>query len=183
MTGASGSWPSAAATRWRAERSTTPILSKARHGEVDGLGLLDIETTFGETKTTCQVEAKIAQVAAAFLPGVEDGELKGYEIHMGESTGDIGLFEIRRLSGQAPGAAALADGSARGQCWGTYIHGIFENDAFRRGVLNGLREKKGLAPLPSSVSYTEMKERALDRLADLLRLHVDIGFIRRILGL
>ena len=160
-----------------------PHFVESTVGEVNGLGLLDIETTFGETKTTCQVEAKIVQRPAAFLPGVDGGELKGYEIHMGESRGDIGLFEIRRLSGQALPSVSLPDGSARDHCWGTYIHGIFENDAFRRGVLNRLREKKGLAPLPGSVSYTEMKERALDRLADLLRLHVDIGFIRRILGL
>lgn len=160
-----------------------PHFVESTHGEVDGLGLLDIETTFGETKTTCQVEAKVVQRPAAFLPSVEDGGLKGYEIHMGESRGDIGLFEIRRRSGPALPTVSLPDGSARGHCWGTYIHGIFENDAFRRGVLNRIREKKGLAPLPSSVSYTEMKERALNRLADLLRLHVDIGFIRRILGL
>jgi adenosylcobyric acid synthase len=160
-----------------------PHFVESTHGEVDGLGFLDIETTFGETKTTCQVEAKIAQRRAALLPGIEGGELKGYEIHMGESTGDIGLFELKRLSGQALAADSLPDGSARGNCWGTYIHGIFENDAFRRGVLNRLREKKGLASLPSSVSYTEMKEQALNRLADLLRLHVDIDFVRRILGL
>jgi adenosylcobyric acid synthase len=160
-----------------------PHFVESAHGEVDGLGLLDIETTFGQTKTTCQVEAKVAQGPAALLPGVGGEELKGYEIHMGESRGDIGLFEIRRLSGPALSPVSLPDGSARGHCWGTYIHGIFENDAFRRGVLNRIREKKGLAPLPSTVSYTEMRERALDRLADLLRLHVDIGFIRRILGL
>ncbi len=160
-----------------------PHFVESTHGEVDGLGFLDIETTFGETKTTCQVEAKIAQGPAALLPGVEGRELKGYEIHMGESTGDIGLFELKRLSGQAQASGSLPDGSARGHCWGTYIHGIFENDAFRRGVLNQLREKKGLAILPNSVSYTEMKEQALNRLADLLRLHVDIGFVRRILGL
>jgi len=160
-----------------------PHFVESTHGEVDGLGLLDIETTFGETKTTCQVEAKVVRRPAALLPSVEGGELKGYEIHMGESRGDIGLFEIRRLFGPALPAVSLPDGSARGHCWGTYIHGIFENDAFRRGVLNRIREKKGLAPLPSLVSYTEMRERALNRLADLLRLHVDIGFIRRILGL
>ncbi len=160
-----------------------PHFVESRHNEVDGLGLLDIETTFEETKTTCQVEAKVAQGRAADLAGIGGGGLKGYEIHMGESEGDIGLFEIKRLSGQAPAAGFRPDGSARGHCWGTYIHGIFENDAFRRGVLNGLRQKKGMAPLRTSVSYTEIRERALDRLADLLRLHLDIGFIRRTIGL
>ncbi len=126
-----------------------PCFVESTHAEVDGLGLLDIETTFGETKTTCQVEARVARGAAAGLAGNDGGALKGYEIHMGESRGDIGLFEIRRLSRQGEPSVSLPDGSARGHCWGTYIHGIFENDAFRRGVLNRLRERKGLAPLAS----------------------------------
>ena len=77
----------------------------------------------------------------------------------------------------------MPDGSSRGNCWGTYIHGIFDNDGFRRGILNGLREKKGLTPLDGPVSYAAAIDQALDRLADLLRLHVDMGFIRRVLGL
>jgi adenosylcobyric acid synthase len=155
---------------------------ESTHTEVDGLGLLDIETTFGETKTTCQVEAKIARRPGVDFPAACDGELKGYEIHMGESAGDIGLFEIRRLSGPLSGAP-VADGSARGRCWGTYIHGIFDNDAFRRGILNGLREKKSLPPLDCPVSYAATIDGALDRLADLLRAHVAMGFVRRTLGL
>jgi adenosylcobyric acid synthase len=155
---------------------------ESAHAEVDGLALLDIETTFGETKTTCRVEAKIARRPDADFPAACDGELKGYEIHMGESEGDIGLFGIKRLSGPLSGAL-VPDGSSRGNCWGTYIHGIFDNDGFRRGILNGLRERKGLRPLPGPVSYAAAIDQALDRLADLLRLHVDMGFIRRVLRL
>ena len=77
----------------------------------------------------------------------------------------------------------MADGSGKGNCWGTYIHGIFDNDAFRRSVLNGLREKKGLQPLDSPVSYAATIDQGLNRLADLLRQHIDMDFIRRVLGL
>ena len=84
---------------------------------------------------------------------------------MGTSTGDIGLFRLKRLSrpGGPPGPDVL-DGSVNGNCWGTYMHGIFENDSFRREVVNRLRERKGLAPLAVSASYLNMREEALDRL-------------------
>ncbi len=155
---------------------------ESSHTEIDGLGLLDIETAFGEAKTTCQVEAKIARWASAGFAAAGNDGLTGYEIHMGDSEGDIGLFEIKRLSGPMAGTP-VADGSGKGNCWGTYIHGIFDNDAFRRSVLNGLREKKGLQPLDSPVSYAATIDRGLNRLADLLRQHVDMNFIRRVLGL
>ena len=159
-----------------------PLRVESDHGDVDGLGLLDIETVFNETKTTCQAEAEI--VPGSLFDGAESSGqvLRGYEIHMGESAGNIGLFKVRRLSGAPPGGASLLDGSARGNCWGTYLHGIFENDAFRRGLLNRLREKKGLLPLPVAVSYGLARDQALDRMADLIREHVDMDFIRRILA-
>ena len=152
--------------------------------EIEGLGLLDIETVFGQTKTTCQAEGRIVNGPFGIAPS-EAGRLKGYEIHMGESTGDIGLFEIRRLSapaGSKGGGGPLPDGSQKGTCFGTYLHGIFENDAFRRSLLNRLREQKGLAPLDAVVSYDRLKDEALDRLAALLREHLDMPFIRRVIG-
>jgi adenosylcobyric acid synthase len=161
-----------------------PDRVESEHGEVDGLGLLDIETVFGRTKTTCQVEARMVRGLLGVTSG-EAGRMKGYEIHMGDSTGDIGLFEIRRLSGQAGAkeGAPVLDGSARGNCFGTYLHGIFENDAFRRSLLNRLRARKGMAPLDISARYALLRDQALDRLADLLRKHLDMEFVRRVLDL
>ena len=77
----------------------------------------------------------------------------------------------------------MLDGSTRDNCWGTYLHGIFENDAFRRDVLNRLRVKKGLAPLPASPPYEQLQEQALDRLAAMVRENVDMAYVRRLLAL
>jgi adenosylcobyric acid synthase len=161
-----------------------PDRVESEHGEVDGLGLLDIETVFGRTKTTCQVEARMVRGLLGVTSG-EAGLMKGYEIHMGDSTGDIGLFEIRRLFGQAGAkeGAPVLDGSARGNCFGTYLHGIFENDAFRRSLLNRLRARKGMPPLDISARYSLLRDQALDRLADLLRKHLDMEFVRRVIDL
>ncbi|NTU42218.1 MAG: cobyric acid synthase [Nitrospirales bacterium] len=174
-----------------------PLGIESSHRELKGLGLLDIETTFGETKTTCQVEAKITEgsrvrgqgsrnslTESCFFPDwtLDPGPwtlLKGYEIHMGTSTGDIGLFRIKRL----PDQTAVPDGSVKGTCWGTYIHGIFDNDGLRRAVLNHSRIKKGLAPIETTISFQETKEKAIDRMADLLRENLDMAFIKGLVRL
>jgi adenosylcobyric acid synthase len=166
-------------------RISDPGRVESIHPEMEGLGLLDIETVFDETKTTCQVEARLP-AGSLFHDPARTGEarLNGYEIHMGNSKGDIGLFRLRRLSGARGNAVSfgpeIPDGSVRGNCWGTYIHGIFENDAFRRSVVNRIRERKGLAPLPVSISYLSSREEALDKLASMVREHVDMEFVRRL---
>ena len=106
--------------------------------------------------------------------------LKGYEIHMGTSSGDIGLFRLKRPTADRE---MPLDGSRKNNCWGTYLHGIFENNEFRRAVLNAIREKKGLRPLPVDLDYAGLKEKGLDRLARMVRENLDIGFIERILDL
>ena len=168
-------------------RIRDPKRVESTHPEVEGLGLLDIETLFDETKVTCQVEARAVEGSLFHsTDGVGGGPLSGYEIHMGRSFGNIGLFKVRRLNKELEGqngAAYVLDGSARENCWGTYLHGIFENDGFRREVLNRLRAKKGLPPLSVSPSYRKLRDEALDRLAAMVRENVDMTYIRRLLAL
>ena len=129
--------------------------------EIKGLGLLDIETVLEEPKITSQVEAVHAD-------GKADG-LSGYEIHVGRSTGSLGLFKIKRL---ATGEHVM-DGSQKGGVWGTYIHGIFENDGFRSRLLNELRLRAGLPEKKKPVCYRALKERGIDLLAAAIRENVD----------
>ncbi|HSB33402.1 MAG TPA: cobyric acid synthase [Nitrospirota bacterium] len=161
---------------------------ESRHREVDGIGLLKIETVFQKEKTTCQVEAEInAEFGMRNAECKGNRTLKGYEIHMGTSTGDIGLFRVRRLvpdsAFRIPHSAFVLDGSANGNCWGTYLHGIFDNDSFRRGIINFVRERKGLPRLTSTVKYAGLKERALNRLAETVRENLDMKFIDWVIGL
>lgn len=163
-----------------------PHSIESPHKEVDGLGLLNIETTFGKEKTTCQVEGEVNGEWGNRLMGVNE-KLKGYEIHMGISKGDIGLFKLRRLSSNSSlvtrHSSLILDGSINGNCWGTYIHGIFENDSFRRGTINSIREQRELPPIDSTIKYSEMKEKAIDALADIVKQNLDMDFINRIIGL
>ena len=66
------------------------------------------------------------------------------------------------------------------QVWGTYIHGIFDNDLFRLALLNHVRQKIGLPLKNSAVSID--KEAEFDKLADCLRKSLDINKIYRIMG-
>lgn len=156
--------------------------------EVEGLGLLNIDTTFNAVKTTCRVEAEvndISDLGFRIADWKSKADLRGYEIHMGSTTGDIGLFGMRRVSQSAiPNlqSEVIPDGSMNKNCWGTYIHGIFENDAFRRSIINRIRVDKGLPPLDSAVNYSDAGEEALDRLSAVVREHIDMEFIRRMIA-
>ncbi len=175
---------------------------ESNYKKVDGIGLLNIETAFKKTKITAQVEAEIADSSwllahsSLLMNANKNYELsaksyqllKGYEIHMGVSKGDIGLFKIKRLS--SPNTpiphhsnAPIFDGSINGNCWGTYLHGIFENDLFRRSVINHTRQKKSLKPLNTRIEYGKIKDEAIERLADAVKENMDIGFIKKVIKL
>jgi cobyric acid synthase len=71
-------------------------------------------------------------------------------------------------------------GNLKGNVWGAYVHGVFDADAFRRHVLDGLRRNKGLAPKDAvQVSYT--MEEGLDRLGRAVVEHLDWDRIRNML--
>lgn len=158
-----------------------PYCVESNHKEIDGIGLLNIETAFEKTKVTAQVEAEISEIGEWGL-GIT---LKGYEIHMGISRGDVGLFRIKRITSKLQNFhnSALFDGSINNNCWGTYIHGIFENDSFRRAIINDARRKKNLSPISSTISYLEIKDRAINNLANIVKENIDMDFIRRLIKL
>ena len=169
-------------------RISDPLGVESHWKEVKGLGLLNIETTFGTIKTTCRVEAvRISDFGFRIADWNINEILKGYEIHMGTSTGEIGLFKVRRLAADSairnPQSEIVLDGSINKNCWGTYIHGIFENDGFRRDILNDLRARRGLSQVRHTYSYHDMQEKAIDAVADVVRANVDMDFIQKAAGL
>jgi adenosylcobyric acid synthase len=74
----------------------------------------------------------------------------------------------------------VADGwvSPDRRVWGTYLHGLFDNDLFRRVFLQELRRTRyDVATTSPAMSYQGFQEAQLDRLADLLRRHLDMAQI------
>lgn len=145
---------------------------------MDGLGLLAADTVYRADKRT---ERVIGTFAGWGAPGGGAGNapIEGYEIHMGETTfRDPAPPLIRLADGGADGAM-----SADGRVWGTYVHGIFDNDLFRRTWLNMLRTDKGLVPLDVGYKHRDAREATFARLAAHVREFVDMDAIREIAGL
>lgn len=157
--------------------------------EVQGLGLLEMETEMALDKITTQVEAVLLQPPAGspLVEAADSGTLRGYEIHMGRSV-SVGsaqpLFRILRRGGRSVDVPDGLSGTD-GRVWGTYIHGIFDNDAFRHAFLQGLQSGSGKAggALSLSLSYRRWKEEQYDRLADHVRRHVAVDRVYRAIGL
>jgi len=147
-------------------------------------------TEMAPEKITTQVAARLRSPNPF---GVEElFPLFGYEIHMGRSRFDGGhecsLFEIVQRNGRdvAPHEALDGAWAAEGRVWGTYLHGIFDNDRFRELFLNFLSARKGQAPAESeggSFRFADWKEKQYDELADFVRRHCDVERIYRIMGL
>ena len=102
-----------------------------------------------------------------------DNELVGYEIHMGETTynGHNSARPFARITERAGEIVNVLDGcvSANGNVIGTYIHGIFDNDEFRSGLINYLRLKGLKSSDRCHVNSKSVKEHRYNELADIVR--------------
>ncbi len=143
--------------------------------EADGLGLLPVTTVMQKEKRTVQVAARTHE--SAFWDG--NIALRGYEIHMGKTkkkAGTLSAFKVR-YAGEAREDGAQ---SRDQRVWGTYLHGVFDSDAFRKSFLNGIRRHKGLA-VSAVGSYERLKQDGFDKLAALVRANIDMKKIYAIL--
>jgi adenosylcobyric acid synthase len=136
-----------------------------------GLGQLPVRTIMRDKKTVRRATGRARLW--------DDLSFSGYEIHMGETLYENGaepFAEIVREGEQLPtldGAVALS-----GRVWGTYIHGLFDDDAFRHGFLQFARQRCGLAPPRSHVCVTAERNARIDRWACHLRQSLDMTMIR-----
>ncbi|MCF6095377.1 cobyric acid synthase [Microaerobacter geothermalis] len=152
-----------------------PLNIESSMGEIIGFNLLPIVTTFHEIKRTVKIMGKTNSFP--LWKDLSNQLVHGYEIHMGQSvyTKECNKpFLIIEEDGQTHFDGAVSE---EGNVWGTYIHGIFDNDAFRRGWINRIRRKKGLAAVEIMVNTKERKEESFNRLADHVRSCLQMGKI------
>ncbi|PWK56966.1 adenosylcobyric acid synthase (glutamine-hydrolysing) [Silicimonas algicola] len=123
-------------------------------GETEGLGLLDVETVMTPDKRLTETDAVHAGTGVAF---------RGYEIHIGATEGPDRARPFAHVDGRPEGAV-----SADGRIAGSYLHGMFRDDAFRQAWLaaEGARS--------SDFAYGETVERTLDALAAHMEAHLDL---------
>ncbi|MFJ2974321.1 cobyric acid synthase [Kluyvera sp. NPDC087067] len=149
-------------------------------GTLPGLGLLNTVTRFAPQKTTTQATAELNGALPGLLASASGMALRGYEIHMGETTLQEGAQALMLL---CKNGKYSADGavSEDGLVFGTYLHGLFDSDAFTRALVNALRERKGLAALDADFHYARYKMQQFDILAESMRQHIDIKRIYEIM--
>ncbi len=152
------------------ERLADPLGIEAPAGShTHGLQLLAVETDFQPVKETNQSLLRLANGTI----------LRGYEIHSGNTTLLAGaqplgeIIERNGVSTRVPDGASTLDG----QIWGCYLHGIFENDSFRRLWL----EQLGWAGTTQSLAA--LYEQEYDRLADAVEAAVGWPQIEVLCGL
>ncbi len=131
-------------------------------GTSEGLGFLDVETRMSQNKSLTRVNASY---------GVRALTIEGYEIHIGETHGPDCARPFAYIEDRPEGAQSLT-----GQVKGTYLHGLFSNDLFRKAFLTGIGLDSGIGNYESDVEQT------LDALAAHIEGHLDIDQMLGVAG-
>jgi adenosylcobyric acid synthase len=140
-----------------------PLGIESAPGSSKGLGLLAISTTLDAEKQLRNVEGELA---------FDRGQISGYEIHAGTTVGNGLKRPFCHIDGRPDGAI-----SDDGQIMGTYVHGLFEETE----SLNALLNWAGLTSLVS-FDYHALRERDIERLADLVEQHLDTDTLKQLCG-
>ncbi|MCD5979842.1 cobyric acid synthase [Pseudomonas quasicaspiana] len=147
------------------EQLHDPLGLEGAPGSSAGLGLLAMSTVLEEEKQLRNVKGRLS------LEGVR---VSGYEIHAGVTTGSALENPAVLLDDDRCDGAQSADG----QIFGTYLHGLFETPEACSALLRwaGLQDVQ-------QVDYHALRERDIERLADLVENHLDGTLLRELCGL
>jgi adenosylcobyric acid synthase len=133
------------------------VESAGRSRNMQGLGYLPVRTVMHGEKTVRRVTEQ------TFVWGGDS--FSGYEIHMGETEFDDGSKNEDPIL-------------SCGKIYGTYIHGLFDDDAFRHKFLDFARASCGLAPAEARANVAAQREARIDRWARHLCQALDMRLIR-----
>lgn len=144
-----------------------PMGLEGKAGSAEGLNLLDFETTLENDKTLTRVEGHLT---------IDNTLVSGYEIHMGSSTGNAlnkpaVVFETHPHNQKMDGV--ISDDNL---ILGTYLHGLFENQAACNSLLQWAGFNEANTP-----DYHQIRESEINRLAQVMEQHLDISKIEKIL--
>jgi adenosylcobyric acid synthase len=142
-----------------------PLGLEGAAGSSPGLGLLDFDTVLAEHKQLRNVQGRLC---------LEEASISGYEIHAGVSSGPaLEQFAVQLDDGRCDGVR-----SADGQILGTYLHGLFESPE----ACSALLRWAGLSDV-QQVDYHALRERDLERLADLVEQHLNTTRLKELCGI
>jgi adenosylcobyric acid synthase len=146
-------------------RVADPLGLEGPPGDSRGLGWLDLDTVLEAQKQLRNTDGVLT---------LDDATVHGYEIHAGVTRGKALEKPAVLLDGKRADGA-ISDDS---QILGTYLHGLFEAPAGCKALLKwaGLQD-------PKSIDYFAVREEAIERLADIVELHLDVPRILGLMGL
>jgi adenosylcobyric acid synthase len=143
------------------EHIRDPASHDGAGGAAEGLGLLSASTDFSPRKRVRPVSGVTA--GGWLLPA--GLSVHGYEIHQGRT--QTAAAPLLHLGGP--------EGACAGRVAGTYLHGLLDSAAVATALVDALRQRKGLDPLPIQVEDAgAWRDRQIDAAADLLSEHLDL---------
>lgn len=149
-------------------------------GKIKGMGLLPMDTVFGDTKVRTRVSGHFRKVDGP-LAGLSEISFEGYEIHMGISAPREENACFTEILDHIQNVEKR-DGMQKGNVYGTYVHGIFDREEVSGGIIKALCRIKGVdAGTIGSMDFKSYKEQQYDLLAAGLREHLNIPRIYEIL--
>ncbi len=143
-----------------------------------GLGLLPVRTVLRAEKTVRRVQGSLRR---NFCRNDSSPQVtfEGYEIHVGETLYETGAHPLADIEREGA-MESVSDGavSESGRVFGTYVHGLFDNDDFRHGFIQTARAAGDLAPAEKLARVGAEREARIDRLADHLRKSLDLNLLK-----
>lgn len=139
---------------------------------VIGLGLLPVRTRLLPEKIT-------RRAAGHITDGVP---ISGYEIHLGETAYEDGAVPFARIRREGD-TEQIDDGavSPDHRIFGTYLHGLFDDDNFRHAFLGVACSRAGVRRPQHLTDVTAAKDARIERLATHVRSALDMSLIYRLL--
>ena len=132
-------------------------------GGMRGMELLPMKTVLQKEKKRCQVEGKIEKLEGIFRT-ISGYGFKGYEIHMGTT-----------VSTESSQISTVAMSALNQNVYGSYVHGLFDRGSIANAMVQALAEKKGIKIEDGTFEdYQTFKEKQYDKLADTLRMYLDM---------
>jgi len=143
---------------------------------IEGLNLLNTYTKIEKKKITHQIKAIPLKIFDS------SQILTGYEIHTGRTKLGKNVNPLFKIIQRSRQEVEILDGAINKEnnVFGTYIHGIFDNNKFRREFINYVRKRKGL-PLLKNNNKCINREEEYEKLADLVKDNLNKNLFYQIL--
>lgn len=141
-------------------------------GTLRGMELLSVSTSLQKEKLRCQTEGVVNRVEG--ILGVISGcAYTGYEIHMGKTI-SLEKSEVEKEEGDNVEDNIVVSGENK-NVYGSYVHGLFDKGSMATAIVQALAQKKGIT-IENGVfeDYQTFKEKQYDKLADTLRVYLNM---------